>query len=280
MPFIETARGRFFYSEYRSSGPVVYLLHGLTAKGPDWADVPDVLAKTGYHVFVFDMRAHGRTYWDSLGKAPLEGEDFTPEGHAKDTAACADALGHSAIHVIGHSTGGRNALVFAALFSDKARSLTIVDQTLTQDLESWKKYRDRRGDYPAPFRDEAALEQFLHQKFPGDPLRFDYYKGQFWKKEDGSWDWNFSARGASETQRLGRERESYHWLGEVKCPLLFIKGGDSKYVAPEEADKIRGLIKKGRFVVVEKAEHAVFRDNPKGFLEVLLPFLKENDRSS
>ncbi|HVZ81535.1 MAG TPA: alpha/beta hydrolase [bacterium] len=275
MPFVLTDRGKFFYEEYRSEGPPVYLLHGLTAKHQDWSSTPDMLAKLGYHVFAFDMRGHGRTYWESRNEDE-KGQDFTPEGHAKDLEACAKALGHSGLHVIGHSTGGRNALVFAALFPDLVRSLTVIDQTLTKDLESWKKYRDRRGEYPAPFADEKALDDFLRGKFPGDKLRFDYYKGQFWKKENGEWDWNFSSFGASETQRLGREKEGYPWLPQVKCPILYIQGGDSRYMEAGEREKIESLMTHGHFVVVEKAEHAVFRDNPEGFLRVLATFLKEN----
>ena len=44
-------------------------------------------------------------------------------------------------------------------------------------------------------------------------------------------------------------------------------------IPDEEAEKIQKLIPKGRFVTVEKARHAVFRDNPEVFLQVLLEFL-------
>jgi pimeloyl-ACP methyl ester carboxylesterase len=266
MPFVQTDRGKFFYLEYRSLGPVVYLLHGLTAKAQDWGSIPDMLAKIGFHVFVFDMRGHGQS------DKPEEG--YGPEDHAADVEACAGSLGHFQIQVVGHSTGGRNAMVFAALFPEKVQTLTIVDQTLTADLESWKKYLTRYTEYPTPFTDEPALDQFLKQKFSGDERRIVYYKGQFWKKDGGEWDWNFSPAAAWKTQKLGREKESYDWLTKVKCPILFIKGRDSDYVSPQEAEKIKGLIPQGQFVVVEKAEHAVFRDNSEGFLKALVPFLK------
>lgn len=268
MPFIQTPRGRFFYQEFRSSGPLVYLLHGLTAKSQDWQGTPDMLAKTGFHVFVFDMRGHGQSDKPESG--------YTPEDHARDIESCAEALGHLKLHVVGHSTGGRNALVFTALFPDRVLTLTIVDQTLTKDEESWKKYLQRYTEYPVPFSDEESLDKFLHKKFHGDEERFVYYKGQFWRMDNGEWSWNFSPQAAWKTQKLGREKEAYDWLGKVKCPILFIKGGDSKYVSPQEADKIKGLLPNGQLVVVEKAEHAVFRDNPEGFLKVLVPFLRES----
>ncbi len=267
MPFIQTERGKFFYQEFNSSGPVVYLLHGLTAKSQDWGSVSDLLAKMGFHVFAFDMRGHGQSDKPESG--------YTPEDHAKDIESWAEALGHAKIHVVGHSTGGRNALVFAALFPERALTLTIVDQTLTKDEESWKKYLKRYTEYPVPFPDEEALNHFLRKKFSRDERRFVYYKGQFWKTDNGEWNWNFSPQAAWKTQKLGREKEAYEWLGKVKCPVLFIKGGDSDYVSPEEAEKIKGLLPQGRLVVVEKAEHAVFRDNPEGFLKALGPFLRE-----
>lgn len=268
MPYLQTPRGRFFYQEFRSSGPVVYLLHGLTAKSQDWGSVPDMLAKTGFHIFTFDMRGHGQSEKPDSG--------FSPEDHAKDVESWAQALGHSKVNVVGHSTGGRNAMVFAALFPERAQTLTIVDQTLTKDEESWKKYQQRYSEYPTPFPNEEALDKFLHKRHRRDEKRFKYYKGQFWQTDKGEWDWNFSPQAAWKTQKLGREKEAYEWLGKVKCPILFIKGGDSDYVSPEEADKIKGLLPQGRLVVVEKAEHAVFRDNSEGFLKVLVPFLWES----
>ena len=164
-------------------------------------------------------------------------------------------------------------MVFAALYPELTWTLTIVDQTLKADPESWKKYEARYKEFPAPFKDEEALEKFLHKKFKKDPARFHYYKGQFWKGEDGKWNWNYDTRAAVETQKLGREKDAYDWLPKVKCPTLFIKGGLSAYVSMEEAEKIEKALPEGQVVVVPNAEHAVFRDDPEGFLRVLVPFL-------
>ena len=265
MPFVQAYRGRFFYSEFGSMGPVVYLLHGLTARNQDWGVVPDILAKTGFHVYAFDMRGHGQT------DKPEEG--YAPEDHARDIEVCAQTLNHSRIHVVGHSTGGRNALVFVGLYPERAWSLTVVDQTLTADPLSYQKYLARYQEYPTPFADENSLEKFLKKKFKKDQQRYFYYKGQFGRNEKGQWDWNFSPQAAWKTQKLGREKESYDHLAKVQCPMLFIKGGDSYYVTPEEAEKITKLMPHGQLVVVPNAEHAVFRDNPEGFLRVLVPFL-------
>lgn len=268
MPYVQTERGRFFYADHGSAGPVVYLLHGLTAKHEDWEVIPDMLAKTRFHVYAFDMRGHGKSDKPEGG--------YSPEDHAKDIEACAGALGHARIHLVGHSTGGRNALVCAALFPERAWTLTIVDQTLKADPASYQKYLTRYKEYPSPFEDEASLVKFLEKKFKKDQRRIHYYKGQFWKNDLDQWDWNYSTKAAWMTQKLGREKDAYEWLGKLKCPVLFIKGGESLYVSPEEAEKIKKMMPDGEMVWVPRAEHAVFRDNPEGFLKVLVPFLLKN----
>ena len=267
MALIQTPRGRFFYAEAGSSGPVLYLLHGLTSNHHTWDKVTGPLAEAGFHLFAFDMRGHGKSDWPDSG--------YTPGDHGKDVGAWVEVLGHEKLHVAGHSTGGRNALTFAGLFPEKTLSLTIVDQTLIADPGSWKKYHKRYSEYPVPFADEKALDEFLGLKFPGHPRRFAYYKSQFEPKENGHWSWNFSTQAAWETQRLGRVKDSFDWLAKVQCPALFIKGADSGYVSMEEALRIEKGFPKGRLAVVERAEHAVQLDNPEGFLDVFIPFLRE-----
>ncbi|MGH7738858.1 MAG: alpha/beta fold hydrolase [bacterium] len=250
------------------TGPALFLCHGLTSNHQTWDRVVEPLVEAGLRLYAFDMRGHGRSDWPDSG--------YGPQDHGRDIEACARALQTEKIHVVGHSTGGRNALMFAALFPDKARTLTIIDQTLTADPESWKKYRDRYRGYPAPFVDEKSLDDFLRLKFTDDTRRRDYYKSQFSPKSDGRWDFNFSVEAAWETQRLGRAESSHPWLARVTAPALFVKGADSHYVAIEEAHGIARSLPRGRLAVVDKAEHAVHRDNPEGFLEVFLPFLREN----
>jgi pimeloyl-ACP methyl ester carboxylesterase len=276
MPFVRTERGEFYYEESGRPGKAVYLLHGLTVNGRDWDAIPDVLGKTRFHAFTFDMRGHGTTYLNQIAQGRESysaSDDYSPEGHARDVEACARAMGHSKLHLVGHSTGARNALVFAALFPERALSLTLVDQTLAKDPEGWKKYAERFRETPTPFKNEEALDKYLRKKCRRNPELFSSYKTQYFKNGQEQWDWYFSKNAVMETQRLGRKKDAFEWLEKVKCPVLFIRGALSEYVPPAEVEKIKGLLPKGRIETVEKAGHAVFRDNPEDFLRVLVPFL-------
>ncbi|HTA77427.1 MAG TPA: alpha/beta hydrolase, partial [bacterium] len=234
MPYLKTPRGQFYYLKEGAVGPVVYLLHGLTSKCQDWETTPADLARQGFQVYAFDMKGHG------LSDKPKTG--YAPEDLARDVDACAQELDHEEIHVVGHSTGGRNALFFATMFVKKTLTLTIIDQTLTANPDSWKNLQADYSAYPTPFTDEAMLDKFLLEKFPAKERRRRFEKGQFYENESGQWDWNFSVSAALEIQRLGRA-QALHWLlKRTQCPVLFIKAADSLYVSPEEAEKITGLL--------------------------------------
>jgi pimeloyl-ACP methyl ester carboxylesterase len=267
MPYLQTSRGKFYYLKEGAVGPVVYLLHGLTSKCQDWETATADIAAQGFQVYAFDMKGHG------LSEKPKTG--YAPEDLARDVEVCAGELDHGEIHVVGHSTGGRNALFFATMFAKRTMTLTIIDQTLTADPESWKKLQENYKAYPTPFEDELILDKFLLEKFPDKERRRQFEKGQFYKNDLGQWDWNFSVPAVLEIQRLGRV-QALHWLlKRTKCPVLFMKAADSLYVLPEESEKIRALLEDPtRFVVIEKAGHGVFRDNPHAFLATLVPFLQ------
>ena len=218
------------------------------------------------------MRGHGKSDKPDTG--------YTPEDHARDLAGILDALDIPQAHIIGHSTGGRNALVFASLFPGIALSLTIIDQTLLADPNRWKEHEGEFAQYPTPFADEPSLDRYLELLFPGRERKIAYEKTLFEKKENGKWDWVFSIPAILETQRWGRAEDLTPLLGKVECQVLFIKGMESTYVSSEESAKIKSLIRNGRFVGVEKAGHGVFRDNPEAFFKVLLEFLDRKDEDT
>jgi esterase len=267
MPYVNTDRGKFYVEDWGGQGPVVCLLHGLTCQHNDWDEMAPKLVEAGFHVLGPDMKGHGRSDRPETG--------YSPEDLAKDLGAILLTMAIPQVHVVGHSTGGRNALVFARLFPKQTLSLTIIDQTLTEDHERWLEAKQEYEKYPTPFADEASLDRFLKWRYLGRPKRVAFEKAQFEKTDAGTWDWSFSVPAILETHRLGRAQELLSQIGKLKCPVLFIKGSDSKYVSPEEAQKIQKLIQRGRFVTIEKAKHAVFRDNPEAFLKVLLEFLQE-----
>lgn len=64
-----------------------------------------------------------------------------------------------------------------------------------------------------------------------------------------------------------------------EVPSLLIWGADDTEVPAAEAEELAAELPGSRIEVVRGAGHAVYDDDPRAFLEVLLPFLAEVERS-
>jgi pimeloyl-ACP methyl ester carboxylesterase len=103
----------------QSNGPTLVLIHGVGEIGT--ADYYPVLAQLSRdrHVLAVDLPGFGRSN--------PEDQDFGPErlAHSVDTVVRQCATGP--IDVLGHSSGGALALLFASLRSDVVRRLVLAD---------------------------------------------------------------------------------------------------------------------------------------------------------
>ena len=97
------------WGDAASGKPPAVLVHGTGFCAATWRPVAHTLA-ADYVVYAYDRRAHGRT------TAPSDGYDF--RDFADDLLAFIDALQLRDVYGIGHSAGGADVLLAAALRPD------------------------------------------------------------------------------------------------------------------------------------------------------------------
>jgi pimeloyl-ACP methyl ester carboxylesterase len=97
----------------------VVLLHGLAANLAFWYWKLAPALASAHRVLLVDLRGHGRSSMPRTG--------YTPAVLAADLKAQLDSLGMPAVHLIGHSFGGRVALQFACMYPHRVRSITLAD---------------------------------------------------------------------------------------------------------------------------------------------------------
>ena len=95
-------------------GSRVVLCHGLFGQGRNWTQIAKALS-TDHRVLLVDMPDHGRSPWS-------EGFDYV--GVAEQVAAL---LADEPAAVVGHSMGGKVAMVAALLHPDAVERLCVVD---------------------------------------------------------------------------------------------------------------------------------------------------------
>lgn len=133
------------------------LLHGIYGAGRNWRTVASRLvdARPDWGVTLVDLRAHGR----SPRLAP-----HTIEACAADLAGVEARLGRPARAVLGHSFGGKVALVHARRAAPVPRSFWIIDSapgTGRPEGGAWRMLgvlRRRPGPFASRAEAAAAVE--------------------------------------------------------------------------------------------------------------------------
>jgi non-heme chloroperoxidase len=106
MPYITTSDGTEIYYSEQGKGQPVVLSHGWPLSSDAWQLELKLLADAGYRAIAHDRRGHGRS------SRTYDGNDM--DTYARDLAAVVDALDLHDLVVIGHSTGGGEAVRYAA----------------------------------------------------------------------------------------------------------------------------------------------------------------------
>ena len=97
-------------------GVPLIIAHGLYGSARNWGVLGKRLGDTR-PVYAVDMRNHGGSFWDA---------DHSYTALATDLAQVIDHLGGRA-DVLGHSMGGKAAMVAATAYPDMVRRLIVAD---------------------------------------------------------------------------------------------------------------------------------------------------------
>lgn len=247
--------------------PALLVLHGLYGQQGNWATHARALAED-FTVFALDARNHGHSPWaDSMRLQDM----------AQDVLDTMDSLGLSQAHVIGHSMGGKIAMLLALLHAGRVRSLVVVDiapvayaRGDVQVLEGLQAldlaHIGTRGEA------DAQLAAHVHT-----PAVRDFLLTNLVKEGDGfRWRFNLPVLARSFGEIIG-------WppvAGRYDGPVLFIKGANSEYILPEHQAATLPLFPRARLKTVQGAGHWVHSEKPDTFRKLARDFLLENAKAS
>jgi pimeloyl-ACP methyl ester carboxylesterase len=115
---VHTASGRISYTE-QGTGPVALFVHGVLLNGYLWRHQLEDLSDIR-RCIAPDLLAHGNTEI-----AP--NQDVSVTANAKMLKEFLDALHIDQVDLVGNDSGGGIAQIFAALYPERVRSLTLTD---------------------------------------------------------------------------------------------------------------------------------------------------------
>ena len=106
------------HSNIIGKGKPFIILHGFLGMGDNWKTLGKQFAELDYEVHLVDQRNHGRSF---------HAEDFDYELMAEDLKAYCEHHGIKQCVLLGHSMGGKTAMLFSALYPELVEKLLVAD---------------------------------------------------------------------------------------------------------------------------------------------------------
>jgi pimeloyl-ACP methyl ester carboxylesterase len=265
----ETGRARsgevsIHYRRLGTPGRVpIVIVHGLQYFSWDWLEVAHALGER-CEVLCMDMRGFGDSDWSAQ-------KDYSVPSMAQDIINVLDHVGWERAQLYGHSMGGRSTTFAAAKNPGRITGLALLDYTPENAPAGTRRTTEVVGNTPDSFPSlEAAraylgpkkvLERYKHYLKDLRVKRDPYFRDQFKKVLAGG-----------ERPKLGVDM--WQVLGEVRCPILSVRGMRSDMYAPETVAKMEAA--NPHLLVAEiDAGHDLAGDNPAALVKELKKWMSE-----
>lgn len=260
---------RLHYRKWgKADAPGLLLLHGLTGNAWEWDPVAAALALR-FQVVALDQRGHGASAWAS---------NYAPDHMVADIAAIIPALGLDRVQLVGHSMGGINAYLCAALRPDLVERLVIVDigpESITAEASAFwfgALSDAAQATYANP---EQALAEWrsANPRAREQELRH-FIVHNLRQDAGGRWVWRYDAAHLrSFIDNAPSDVAQWRTLQRVTCPALIIRGAESEVLSGETASRMARELSQGSLVEIPNGGHDLTVEQPKALAATLLRFL-------
>ncbi|MEO7449130.1 MAG: alpha/beta fold hydrolase [Humibacillus sp.] len=260
-----------------AAGPRIAFLHGLFGQGRNWTQIAKAVSGAegaDARCLLVDLPDHGRSPWSAA---------FSLQAYAD--AVAATLVGHGPGEqwvVVGHSLGGKVAMLLALRHPELVARLVVVD-IAPKDYGSL----DRFAGYIAEMQDLslAALTSRAdaESRFQEPDAGVKAFLLQNLRRDGQAWRWQVNLDLIARDAALGAGSLIAGWPADASAlapylgPVLWIAGGQSPYITREDGEAMRALFPRTRLFTVKGAAHWVHTDAPEVIVAALRRFVREDE---
>jgi pimeloyl-ACP methyl ester carboxylesterase len=242
--------------------PTLLIVHGLFGSGRNWRAIAKRLS-TDRQVVTVDMRNHADSFWDARQSYIEMADDL------ERTLSNIDG----AVDLLGHSMGGKAAMVLALRNPPNLNRLIVADIAPVAYSHSQLSNVDvMKGLDISNLTRRSEADGMLADQIPDAATRAFLLQSLDLTPETNRWKLNLDALGENMDDIIGFPDVT----GTFSNPTLFIRGALSDYVLPEYTDVIAKLFPRVRGHEIAGAGHWVHAEAPRPFLEALTDFLAKD----
>jgi len=246
----------------------VVFLNGVMASTSSWELQVPIFEKFGFKIVLFD-------FINQMLSDKFNGF-YAFEQHCEDLKALLEHIGiKKKAHLIGTSLGGEIGMVFATMFPNKVKSLSIIDSVSELDpimesfIQLWKNLAQKKhaadffwGMVPTIYGKTFVTEkiQLLKERaFLLGQIPSSYFDGQVQLYEDYLKSFPITKK-----------------IRKIKCPALVVCGENDLLKPPKFSKIIAKNIARSEYVVIPDCGHVTIFEKPNILNSLLLGFVLKN----
>lgn len=251
------------HSRIEGEGKPLVIIHGFLGMSDNWKSLGSLYAAEGFQVHMIDLRNHGKSFQSDV---------FNYSVMSNDLLEYCQHYNLTNVSIIGHSMGGKVAMLFATTYPQMVEKLIVADI-------GPKYYPQHHDDILAGLNavdfstkpDRAKVEEILYPFIPDFGTRQFLMKNLYWV-EPGQLAFRFNLPVFNaQIETIGEALPIGNLFDK---PTMFIRGGNSRYILDTDLPEIKKYFPIFELATVPNAGHWLHAENPKLFFEETARFLK------
>jgi len=250
------------HSNIIGQGKPFVILHGFLGMSDNWKSLGNQFSEVGFEVHLVDQRNHGRSFHDSI---------FNYEVLVEDLKTYCETHKLVDIVLLGHSMGGKAAMLFATEYPHLISKLIVADisprfypihhDAILEGLSALDfdeiKSRGQADNVLSNYVSNLGIRQFL-------------LKNLYWI-EKGKLALRINLEILKE--QVSEVGEALPIHAKFKKDTLFLRGDKSEYIALNDEALIKRHFSDVAIKTISNAGHWLHAENPKGFYQAVLDFV-------
>ncbi|PKQ43825.1 alpha/beta hydrolase [Confluentibacter flavum] len=251
------------HSNILGEGIPFVILHGFLGMNDNWKTMGQKFSEEGFQVHLVDQRNHGHSFHSS---------EFNYDVLVVDLKTYCETNGLKHVILLGHSMGGKTAMLFATKYPDMVSKLLVADISprfypvhhdgILSGLSALNfdviKSRGEADDLLSKYVSDFGTRQFL-------------LKNLYWIEKG-----KLALR-----MNLDVLKEEITEIGEplpdqarFEKETLFLKGDRSEYIGVEDENIIKNHFPNAQIITISNAGHWLHAENPDDFFDAVIKFTK------
>tara|TARA_R110002050_G_scaffold184989_4_gene318846 strand:- start:22704 stop:23468 length:765 start_codon:yes stop_codon:yes gene_type:complete len=251
------------HSNIIGEGQPFIILHGFLGMSDNWKTLGIQFSEQDFQVHLVDQRNHGHSFHSN---------EFNYEVLVEDLKYYCDKHKLKNIVLLGHSMGGKTAMLFATQYPELVSKLIVADisprfypvhhEAILEGLSALNfdviKSRGQADKALSNYVPDLGTRQFL-------------LKNLYWiEKGKLALRINIGVL-KNEVAEVGESLPSYATFNK---DTLFVRGDRSEYIGAEDEHIIANHFPEANIVIIANAGHWLHAENPKDFFDAVMQFIK------